>query len=114
MKIQTPIIHIDGSHYCILIITDIALCMNKPGRIFINLHTGLQQRNIVGPGQTEYQRFVRNSRCDNPHIDPPLCSKRNCQLHLIVHDQIRRENITVMLCLAENSDINIFCHCLII
>ena len=114
MQEQTAVIQIDTSHSSNLIITEKTLGMNKTRCILINFYTTFEQRFIMGLRQKENHFLIRDSRCHDPHIHTTLCSVAQAHQHLIVNDQIRRENIYIPLCMVDNVQINILSYCLMI
>ena len=107
MQIQTPIVKINRSDCRDLIIHDYRLRMNKARRILIDLHARFNQLIIIRLRHQIHKFLIRDSRCDNPHIDPAFCRKCQRGYHLIVDNQIRRCNIHIMLCLVDHVQVDI-------
>ncbi len=90
--------------------------MHEARRILIDAHAGLHQRPVIGAGQPENCLLIRYGRGDNAHVYasflqpvPEMC------LHLIVDDhQMGRKDIYIILCLAQDLQVDVFSDILIV
>ena len=114
MQEQTAVIQIDTSHSSNLIITEKTLGMNKTRCILINFYTTFEQRFIMGLRKRKiiFLSGIPGVTIRTSHTT--LCSVAQAHQHLIVNDQIRRENIYIPLCMVDNVQINILSYCLMI
>ncbi len=110
MQIQTPIIQIYGSYRCNLIVADKTFRVDKSRFILINLYAALHQLFVIRLRQQKHQFFIRYLRRYNSDVDAAFCSVLQRNRHFIVHDQIRRININILLRMVDNIQINIFSH----
>ena len=88
--------------------------MNKSRRVLINFYPALYERCIVGLREQENHLLVRNPRRHNPHVHTVLRRVAERRQHLMVNDQIRCEDIDVILCPVYDIQVNIFAHILMI
>jgi hypothetical protein len=114
MKIQTAIIHIDRATGCRFPVADTLFCMNKSRCVFINTHPLSHQSCIIRTCHFVDQFFIRDSRCDDPHIHPAFCCKSQCPVHLICDDQIRGCEINLLFCMCNEIHINTLSDVLVI
>ena len=114
MKIQTAIIHIDRATGCRFPVADTLFCMNKSRCVFINyappVAPVLHNKNVSLCRSV----FIRDSRCDDPHIHPAFCCKSQCPVHLICDDQIRGCEINLLFCMCNEIHINTLSDVLVI
>ena len=108
MQIEAAEIHVHAAHHAEHVVADIAFCMDKTGLIFINFHACAQKGRIIGTGQPENGRLVRDPRRDDAHVHAPLRRLAEGVSHHVVHDQIGGENIDIIPGLMKDIQIYVF------
>ena len=89
--------------------------MNKTRCILINFYTTFEQlvhNGTASKGKSFSYPGFPVSQSAHPHH--ALRRVAQAHQHLIVNDQIRRENIYIPLCMVDNVQINILSYCLMI
>ena len=106
MVIQAPVVQIDRTDHCLLIVRDKDLCVYKPRRILVNLYTCFHQFFIISSRNDERIFLVRNMRHQDHHLDAPPRRVRQRSDHLVIQDQIRRHNMYIILGGIQNIQID--------
>ena len=75
MMIKTSVIQIYGSAGCHTVICHAHLGVTEARCPLIDPHSIFNQSMIKGTCNTVNHFFIRDSRCNDPDINPPLCSK---------------------------------------
>ena len=88
--------------------------MEEARRILVDPHARLQKHRIIGAGQLEDSLLVRNARRHDPHIHPPFGRKAQSCLHLVIHDQVGREDIHIILRAIQDVQVHIFTQALVV
>ena len=106
MQVQAPVIQVGSANGGGFSVAEHLLGMAKAWGIFKDPHAPGCQSRIVGPGHSIYNLFIRNTRCDNPYIHPPLCRKAQGIDHFIRDDQIGCHHIKRLFCRVNQVQIN--------
>ena len=108
MQIEAAEIHVHAAHHAEHIVADIAFCMDKARLIFVNFHARAQKGRVIGTGQPENGRLIRDPRRDDAHVHAPFCRLAEGVSHHVVHDQVRRKNIDIIPGLIKDIQVYVF------
>ena len=114
MQIQTPVIEVDRTDRCHLIVHNDSLRMDKARRILEDPHSCFDQLVVIWLGYQIHQLLIRDTRRNDAHINSAFCRKCQRCHHLIINNQIRCCDIDIMLCLVDHVQIDILSDNLII
>ena len=84
MVVQAAVIQIDGAHDRLLPVHDHHLGVGEAGGPLADFHTGGQQRQVMGLGQSIDKYLVRLAGQDQVHIHAALCRKAQGRFQLAV------------------------------
>ena len=110
MMIQTSVIQIYGSAGCHTVICHTHLCMTETRCPFIDTHSMFYQSMVKGTCDIVDHLFIRNTRCDDPHIYPTLGSQTQRMAHFICDDQVRCHKPAVFFRFIHHTDIHLFAY----
>ena len=114
MMIQTSVIQVYGSAGCHTVICHTHLCMTEARRPLVDTHPMFHQSMVEGTGNIIDHFFIRNTRCNDPHIYPSLSSQAQGMCHFICDDQIWSHKPAVFFRFVRHTDIHFFAYLLII
>ena len=112
--IKTSVIQIYGSAGCHTVICHAHLGVTEARCPLVDPHSIFNQSMIKGTCNTVNHFFIRDSRCNDPDINPPLCSKTQRMCHFIRNDQIWRYKPAVFFSFVDHADINFLSYLFII
>ena len=114
MMIQTSVIQIYSSAGCHTIICHTHLCMTETRCPFVDTHSMFYQSMVKGTCDVVDHLFIRNTRCDDPHIHPTLSSQTQGMAHFICDDQVRSHKPAVFFRFIRHTDIHLFAYLLMV
>ena len=109
MQVQTPVIQVDGPHHRCLPVADALLGVDEARRIFIDPDAVPHQSRIVGPGHLEHRLFIRDPRCNEPHVHAALGSQPQLPA-LVADDQIGRRKVYIILGILYHVHVYVLTH----
>ena len=114
MMIQTSVIQIYGSAGCHTVICHTHLCVTETRCPFVDTYSMLYQSMVKRACDIVDHLFIRNTRCNDPHIYPSLGSQTQSMSHFICNDQVWCHKPAVFFRFIHHTDIYLFAYLLMI
>ena len=112
MQVKAPVVKVDSTHYCRLVITKALLCMVEAALVFVYPHSHCKQILMIGTGDTAYIPLVGYLGSDYAYIYSRLCRKVKHGKHFIVGDKVRCGDVNVVLSIVYHIHVDKFAYVL--
>ena len=104
------VVKVDRSDDADLIVRQKSLCVDKSGRVLIDLHPAADQRKIVGAGERESDLFIGDMRRDETHVHPAFRRKNECLAQTVVDDEIGRHDPQIIARRVDDVDVHVLAY----